>query len=118
MGFTTDRKVKLEHNVSRLLGACRTKLALTCAMLQKADIFLTGEPTNHLDAIGMTWVKKYHNFLADVRAHFPLHLPPQAPNPLSPPSSPQPLTKKRTTWPRSSSTRWVSERPPSRKEAS
>merc|ERR1711896_56165 len=36
--------------------------------LQKADIILMNEPTNHLDVINVAWVKNYINSLKDVTA--------------------------------------------------
>jgi elongation factor 3 len=48
VGFTEDGKAKPNHAVSTLSGGWRMKLALARAMLQKADILLMDEPTNHL----------------------------------------------------------------------
>lgn len=45
--------------VSTLSGGWRMKLALSRAMIQKADILLLDEPTNHLDVINVAWVENY-----------------------------------------------------------
>jgi elongation factor 3 len=45
--------------VTTLSGGWRMKLALSRAMLQKADILLMDEPTNHLDVINVAWVENY-----------------------------------------------------------
>eukprot|EP00730_Choanoeca_flexa_P006337 TRINITY_DN12137_c0_g4_i2.p1 TRINITY_DN12137_c0_g4~~TRINITY_DN12137_c0_g4_i2.p1 ORF type:complete len:1001 (+),score=382.81 TRINITY_DN12137_c0_g4_i2:132-3134(+) len=52
--------------VTTLSGGWRMKLALSRAMLQKAEILLMDEPTNHLDVINVAWVKEYVNSLKDV----------------------------------------------------
>lgn len=63
VGFT---KTMLEGSVSFLSGGWRMKLAISRAMLQKADILLLDEPTNHLDVINVKWVEDYLNNLTDV----------------------------------------------------
>jgi len=54
----------LNDNVNTLSGGWRMKLALSRAMLQKADVLLLDEPTNHLDVINVAWVMGYLNSLA------------------------------------------------------
>eukprot|EP00615_Pteridomonas_danica_P000256 CAMPEP_0114350398 /NCGR_PEP_ID=MMETSP0101-20121206/16327_1 /TAXON_ID=38822 ORGANISM="Pteridomonas danica, Strain PT" /NCGR_SAMPLE_ID=MMETSP0101 /ASSEMBLY_ACC=CAM_ASM_000211 /LENGTH=1062 /DNA_ID=CAMNT_0001489601 /DNA_START=16 /DNA_END=3205 /DNA_ORIENTATION=+ len=49
----------LDDGVSTLSGGWRMKLALSRAMLLKADILLMDEPTNHLDVMNVKWVKDY-----------------------------------------------------------
>eukprot|EP00734_Pompholyxophrys_sp_LG126_P000700 Pompholyxophrys_sp_v1_NODE_419_length_581_cov_158.538023.p1 type:complete len:158 gc:universal NODE_419_length_581_cov_158.538023:88-561(+) len=51
-------------SVSTLSGGWRMKLALSRAMLQKADVLLLDEPTNHLDVINVAWVQNYLNSLS------------------------------------------------------
>jgi len=52
--------------VTTLSGGWRMKLALSRAMLQKADILLMDEPTNHLDVLNVAWVENYLINLKDV----------------------------------------------------
>lgn len=60
VGFTD----KMQNDaVTTLSGGWRMKLALSRAMLQKADILLLDEPTNHLDVINVAWVQNYLNSL-------------------------------------------------------
>ena len=66
VGFTDDGKAKPNHAVSTLSGGWRMKLALARAMIQKADILLLDESTNHLDVIYVAWVKSYLNSLTEV----------------------------------------------------
>jgi len=63
VGFTPGMQT---GGVSHLSGGWRMKLALSRAMLQKADILLLDEPTNHLDAVNVKWVEDYLNGLSDV----------------------------------------------------
>jgi len=63
VGFTPGMQ---SGGVSHLSGGWRMKLALSRAMLQKADILLLDEPTNHLDAVNVKWVEDYLNGLSDV----------------------------------------------------
>jgi len=58
VGFTEKM---LGDSVSTLSGGWRMKLALSRAMLQKADVLLLDEPTNHLDVINVAWVQGYLN---------------------------------------------------------
>eukprot|EP00996_Jenningsia_fusiforme_P006815 NODE_85_length_3392_cov_189.070894_g76_i0.p1 GENE.NODE_85_length_3392_cov_189.070894_g76_i0~~NODE_85_length_3392_cov_189.070894_g76_i0.p1 ORF type:complete len:1061 (-),score=236.14 NODE_85_length_3392_cov_189.070894_g76_i0:161-3343(-) len=45
--------------VTALSGGWRMKLALSRAMLAKADILMLDEPTNHLDVKNVAWLQKY-----------------------------------------------------------
>ena len=56
----------LDDGVSTLSGGWRMKLALSRAMLLKADILLMDEPTNHLDVMNVKWVKEYIKGLSNV----------------------------------------------------
>merc|ERR1719240_18304 len=56
----------LEKLVGRLSGGWRMKVALTRAMLMKADILLLDEPTNHLDPGNVKWVIDYLTSLSMV----------------------------------------------------
>jgi len=56
----------LEKLVGRLSGGWRMKVALTRAMLMKADILLLDEPTNHLDPGNVKWVIDYLTGLSSV----------------------------------------------------
>ncbi|KAL7553918.1 hypothetical protein ACHAWF_017270 [Thalassiosira exigua] len=55
------------------LGGWRMKLALTRAMLQKANILLMDELTIHFDVINVAWAKKYINSLINVTANMASH---------------------------------------------
>ena len=72
-GFTEDGKANPDRAVSTLSGGWRMKLALARAMLQKADILLLDELTNHLDVINVAWVKTYLNSLHNVTCIIVLH---------------------------------------------
>ena len=63
VGFTERM---LESPVTTLSGGWRIKLALTRAMLQKADILMLDDPTNHLDVINVAWLENYLCSLKDV----------------------------------------------------
>ena len=56
----------LTKQVGRLSGGWRMKVALTRAMLMKADILLLDEPTNHLDPGNVKWVIDYITSLSHV----------------------------------------------------
>jgi len=56
----------LQKLVGRLSGGWRMKVALTRAMLMKADILLLDEPTNHLDPGNVKWVIDYLTGLSQV----------------------------------------------------
>mmetsp|Transcript_6191 Transcript_6191/g.12577 ORF Transcript_6191/g.12577 Transcript_6191/m.12577 type:complete len:1061 (+) Transcript_6191:145-3327(+) len=50
---------RLNDPITSFSGGQRMKLALTVAMLRKADILLMDEPTNHLDVLNVQWVVDY-----------------------------------------------------------
>merc|ERR1712023_531118 len=54
------------QKVGTLSGGWRMKLALSRAMLLRADILLLDEPTNHLDAYNVKWVETYLQGLKNV----------------------------------------------------
>jgi len=58
----------LSDPVTTLSGGWRMKLALSRAMLQRADVLLMDEPTNHLDVMNVKWVKDYLKGLKNVTA--------------------------------------------------
>ena len=60
------KAARIMDPVSSLSGGWRMKLALARAMLQKADILLMDDPTNHLDVKNVAWVEDYINSLTDV----------------------------------------------------
>jgi len=59
VGF--DDPEMLEKPVSALSGGWRMRLALACAMAQKADVLLLDEPTNHLDTTAVKWLIGFIN---------------------------------------------------------
>jgi elongation factor 3 len=63
VGFTDELKNKA---VGSLSGGWKMKVALSRAMLQKADILLLDEPTNHLDVANVAWLMDYLCSLKDV----------------------------------------------------
>jgi len=65
-GFQEGKAANTTQPVGTLSGGWRMKLALSRAMLLKADILLLDEPTNHLDAYNVKWVEAYLNSLKDV----------------------------------------------------
>eukprot|EP00808_Paulinella_micropora_P004834 g38074.t1 len=73
VGFVKGAPASLEHTVGTLSGGWRMKLALTRAMLLKADILLMDEPTNHLDKFNKTWVEDYLANLDGVTCMFVSH---------------------------------------------
>jgi len=66
MGFKEGAPANTTQPVGTLSGGWRMKLALSRAMLLKADILLLDEPTNHLDAYNVKWVETYLNSLPNV----------------------------------------------------
>jgi elongation factor 3 len=68
MGFKDGAPANTKQKVGTLSGGWRMKLALSRAMLLKADILLLDEPTNHLDAYNVKWVETYLNSLTNVTA--------------------------------------------------
>jgi len=67
-GFKKGAPANTVQPVGTLSGGWRMKLALSRAMLLKADILLLDEPTNHLDAYNVKWVETYLLSLKDVTA--------------------------------------------------
>jgi elongation factor 3 len=68
MGFREGAPANTTQKVGTLSGGWRMKLALSRAMLLKADILLLDEPTNHLDAYNVKWVETYLQSLDNVTA--------------------------------------------------
>jgi elongation factor 3 len=68
MGFREGAPANTTQRVGTLSGGWRMKLALSRAMLLKADILLLDEPTNHLDAYNVKWVETYLQSLTHVTA--------------------------------------------------
>jgi elongation factor 3 len=72
VGFVIDMKdytgegAHQNQAVGTLSGGWRMKVALSRAMLMRADIMLLDEPTNHLDVSNVAWVKEYLKSLKDV----------------------------------------------------
>lgn len=56
VGFDDDMYAKA---VGELSGGWKMRLALACAILQGADVFLLDEPTNHLDTVAVKWLQEY-----------------------------------------------------------
>jgi elongation factor 3 len=65
-GFLPGKAANTTQPVGTLSGGWRMKLALSRAMLLKADILLLDEPTNHLDAYNLKWVESYLDGLKGV----------------------------------------------------
>jgi elongation factor 3 len=66
VGFKEGAPANTTQKVGTLSGGWRMKLALSRAILLKADILLLDEPTNHLDAYNVKWVETYLQSLTDV----------------------------------------------------
>jgi len=66
VGFKEGAPANTTQTVGTLSGGWRMKLALSRAMLLKADILLLDEPTNHLDAYNVKWVETYLLSLTNV----------------------------------------------------
>eukprot|EP00457_Paulinella_chromatophora_P001565 gb/GEZN01001567.1/.p1 GENE.gb/GEZN01001567.1/~~gb/GEZN01001567.1/.p1 ORF type:complete len:590 (-),score=138.53 gb/GEZN01001567.1/:678-2447(-) len=73
LGFVPGAPATLNHTVGTLSGGWRMKLALTRAMMLKADILLMDEPTNHLDTYNKAWVEDYLASLKNVTCMFVSH---------------------------------------------
>ena len=56
MGFSEE---DMHKNTDKLSGGERTRLALSCILLRKPDIFMLDEPTNHLDLGMLDWLESY-----------------------------------------------------------
>eukprot|EP01050_Picozoa_sp_SAG11_P019863 SAG11_NODE_3234_length_2594_cov_1.802405_2_plen_461_part_00 len=74
IGFVSDdarytgEGARQTQETGQLSGGWRMKLALSRAILMRADIMLMDEPTNHLDVANVAWVKEYLNSLKNVTA--------------------------------------------------
>lgn len=62
LGFTEDRMGK---PISSMSGGWHMRAALATALLQEADILILDEPTNFLDLLGIVWLQRYLQHLAD-----------------------------------------------------
>ncbi|KAM0258090.1 hypothetical protein ACHAQJ_003995 [Trichoderma viride] len=62
LGFT---EAYLEKPLSSLSGGWHMRTALASALLQEADILILDEPTNFLDLLGIVWLQRYLQALAD-----------------------------------------------------
>lgn len=62
LGFT---EAYLEKPLSSLSGGWHMRTALASALLQEADILILDEPTNFLDLLGIVWLQRYLQSLAD-----------------------------------------------------
>ncbi|NLY87120.1 MAG: ABC-F family ATP-binding cassette domain-containing protein [Clostridiales bacterium] len=56
MGFGED---DLGKRTDKLSGGERTRLALSCILLQQPDIMILDEPTNHLDLKMLAWLENF-----------------------------------------------------------
>eukprot|EP00929_Paragymnodinium_shiwhaense_P014755 TRINITY_DN122714_c0_g1_i1.p1 TRINITY_DN122714_c0_g1~~TRINITY_DN122714_c0_g1_i1.p1 ORF type:complete len:1285 (+),score=319.99 TRINITY_DN122714_c0_g1_i1:120-3974(+) len=45
--------------IGELSGGWKMRLALGCAALKNADVYLLDEPTNHLDTVAINWLQEY-----------------------------------------------------------
>mmetsp|Transcript_156439 Transcript_156439/g.501948 ORF Transcript_156439/g.501948 Transcript_156439/m.501948 type:complete len:733 (-) Transcript_156439:56-2254(-) len=61
VGFDKEMQLKALRELS---GGWRMRLALACAMMEKADVLLLDEPTNHLDVAAVKWLGKYCSSLS------------------------------------------------------
>jgi elongation factor 3 len=59
VGFCAGSPANIDTPVGNLSGGWKMKLALSRAMLLKADILLLDEPTNHLDVHFVKWLQDY-----------------------------------------------------------
>lgn len=62
LGFTDAHAAK---PVSSLSGGWRMRAALATALLQESDILILDEPTNFLDLLGILWLQRHLESLAD-----------------------------------------------------
>ncbi|KAM0458255.1 hypothetical protein ACHAO4_002982 [Trichoderma viride] len=62
LGFT---EAYLAKPLSSLSGGWHMRTALASALLQEADILILDEPTNFLDLLGIVWLQRYLQSLAD-----------------------------------------------------
>ncbi|KAL7938020.1 P-loop containing nucleoside triphosphate hydrolase protein [Trichoderma chlorosporum] len=62
LGFT---EAYMEKPLSSLSGGWHMRTALASALLQEADILILDEPTNFLDLLGIVWLQRYLQALAD-----------------------------------------------------
>ncbi len=56
LGFTEEQ---FTQPVSTLSGGQRSKIAMGCLLLSKADLLLLDEPTNHLDIPSVEWLEGF-----------------------------------------------------------
>jgi len=66
VGFRQGSPANTTQKVGTLSGGWRMKLALSRAMLLRADILLLDDPTNHLDAYNLKWIETYLQSLTTV----------------------------------------------------
>jgi elongation factor 3 len=59
--------------VGALSGGWKMKLALSRAILQKADILLLDEPTNHLDTTNVQWLMDYLRAMTSISSMIVSH---------------------------------------------
>ena len=59
--------------VGALSGGWKMKLALSRAILQKADILLLDEPTNHLDVVNVQWLMDYLKSMTSISSMIVSH---------------------------------------------
>src|SRR5699024_11092754 len=62
LGFSESR---MERPARSLSGGWRMRAALTTALLQETDILILDEPTNFLDLLGIIWLQRHLESLAD-----------------------------------------------------
>ncbi|KAK4080358.1 hypothetical protein Trihar35433_1463 [Trichoderma harzianum] len=62
LGFT---EAYMEKPLSSLSGGWHMRASLASALLQEADILILDEPTNFLDLLGIVWLQRYLQALAD-----------------------------------------------------
>ncbi|KFG88221.1 putative ABC ATPase [Metarhizium anisopliae] len=62
LGFTEERMGK---PISSMSGGWHMRAALATALLQDADILILDEPTNFLDLLGIVWLQRHLQHLAE-----------------------------------------------------